>query len=92
MSAPQNIVGSRIKLLRREKGLTQAMLAARCGTLGWDIGENIVTKIETLVRCVTDAELLCLAKALNAEVSELLPSKERLKPTIVAFFAPRSAK
>src|SRR5438132_4421493 len=54
MPSPQNIVGPRLKALRRELGLTQAMLAARCGTLGWDIGENVITKIETAIRCITD--------------------------------------
>ena len=65
MPLPQNIVGSRLKALRRELGFTQAMLAARCGTLGWDIGENIITKIETKIRCVTDVELVCIAAALR---------------------------
>ena len=87
MPQPQNIVGPRVKLLRRERGLTQAMLAARCGLLGWDIGENIVTKIETCVRCVTDAELACLAKALDADANDLLPPKDQVKATVMAFFA-----
>jgi transcriptional regulator with XRE-family HTH domain len=87
MPPPQNIVGPRIKLLRRERGLTQSMLAARCGLLGWDIGENVVTKIETRVRCVTDAELICLAKALNTDANDLLPPKEKMKSTVTAFFS-----
>ena len=68
---PQNFVGPNLGALRRAKGLTQAMLAARCGLLGWDIGENTITKIETQIRCLVDWELLCLAKALNIQVSEL---------------------
>ena len=86
MSAPQNIVGSRIRALRRERGLTQAMLAARCGMLGWDVGENVVTKIETQIRCVIDVELLCLAKALDVSPEQLLPSREGSKPVIKSYF------
>jgi transcriptional regulator with XRE-family HTH domain len=91
MPAPQNIVGSRIREVRREQGLTQALLAARCGTLGWDVGENVITKIETRIRCVTDAEFLCLAKALNVSPESLLPPQEKFKATITAFFSERPA-
>jgi len=90
MPTPQNIVGPQIKVLRREKGLTQSMLAARCGLLGWDIGENVVTKIETQIRCVTDAELLCLAKALAVRAEQLLPSPEKTKAVVVDFFSQHS--
>ncbi len=92
MPAAQNIVGSQVKLLRRERGLTQAMLAARCGLLGWDIGENIITKIETKVRCVTDAELLCLSKALDISPADLLPAKADTKPIIAQYFAGHSSR
>lgn len=87
MPTAQNIVGPKLKVLRREKGLTQAMLAARCGLLGWDASENIVTKIETQVRCITDAELACLAKALDADVAEFLPPREKLKAVVTSFFS-----
>jgi transcriptional regulator with XRE-family HTH domain len=87
MAAQQNIVGPRIQALRREKGLTQAMLAARCGMLGWDVGENVVTKIETQIRCVVDVELLCLARALDVAPAELLPPKEKAKAIVGSYFA-----
>ena len=65
------------------------MLAARCGMLGWDIGENIITKIETGIRCVTDAEFACLAKALTVPPEALLPPPDKFKSTIAAFFSER---
>ena len=86
MPSAQNIVGTQLKTLRREQGLTQAMLAARCGRLGWDIGENTVTKIETHVRCVTDFEIVCIAKALDVSPEALLPPKEKMKSVIESFF------
>ena len=86
MAAAQNIVGVRLKALRQEQGLTQAMLAARCGRLGWDIGENVVTKIETHVRCVTDLELVCLATALRIEPDRLLPPQEGIKGLLMEHF------
>jgi transcriptional regulator with XRE-family HTH domain len=86
MPSPQNIVGSRLKAVRRDLGITQAMLAARCGTLGWDIGENIVTKIETGVRCVTDVELTCIATALKIAPENLLPAEEKRKSVIARHY------
>ncbi len=90
MPESHNIVGVRIKALRREKGLTQAMLAARCSRLGWDVSENVVTKIETQIRCVTDFELICFAKALGVNPERILPPVENIKSAIAPFFAKRS--
>lgn len=78
-----------MKAVRRELGLTQAMLAARCCTLGWDIGENVVTKIETEIRCVTDAELICMAAALNVAPESLLPTQAKLKAAVTKYFRER---
>ena len=83
----QNIVGSRIRTIRRQKGFTQAMLAARCGRLGWDIGENVITKIETGIRCVTDYEILCLARALEVRPESLFPTPDKTKATLAEAFA-----
>jgi transcriptional regulator with XRE-family HTH domain len=89
MSVPQKIVGPKMKALRQSKGLTQAMLAARCGMLGWDVAENVVTKIETQIRCVVDVELLCLAKALEVAPEQLLPGREGARSAIRSYFAER---
>jgi transcriptional regulator with XRE-family HTH domain len=89
MPVLHNIVGPRLRALRLELGLTQAMLAARCGTLGWDIGENTVTKIETRVRCVTDVELVCMAAALDVDPTALLPAKDELKTIASKYFRGR---
>jgi len=73
MPKSQNIIGPHLKTARRSRSLSQAMLAARCGTLGWDIGENTIAKIETGIRCVTDRELVVLARALRVKLRDVLP-------------------
>jgi transcriptional regulator with XRE-family HTH domain len=73
--SPQNIIGATLKRLRRALKLSQAMVAARCTILGWDISQNTITKIESGFRCVTDYELVTLARALRVGVGELLPEK-----------------
>jgi len=70
--APQNIVGDIAKRLRKKQGLTQHALAARCGIQGWDISENTITKIENGIRCLTDRELILLARGLGVKLHELL--------------------
>jgi transcriptional regulator with XRE-family HTH domain len=69
----QNIVGPVVRKIRYAKGWTQTMLAARCSRAGWDIGENTISKIEAQVRCVTDEELVYLARALKVKEQELFP-------------------
>lgn len=45
-------------------------LGPLCGSLGWDVSENTITKIETRVRCVVDSELIILAKALRVKLRD----------------------
>jgi transcriptional regulator with XRE-family HTH domain len=71
----QNLIGPAIRKVRRQRGLTQAMLAARCNRVGWDIGENTISKIEAQIRCVTDEEIVFLTKALNASVQDFFSER-----------------
>ena len=71
--ARQNIVGPQVRKLRYQQGITQESLAARCGVLGWDISRATLSKIEAQLRCVTDAELETLAKALRVEIAAMYP-------------------
>ncbi len=78
MRQSQNIIGPRVRTLRQKQGLTQAMLAARLGALGWDVHENTITKIETRLRCVTDGEVVILAEALRVKIRDFFPDKPKL--------------
>jgi hypothetical protein len=77
VGAPQNIVGPVVRKIRYGKSWTQAMLAARCSRVGWDIGENTISKIEAQLRCVTDGELVYLARALQVKEQELFPANSK---------------
>ena len=77
MSAAQNIVGPVVRKIRYSKGWTQAMLAARCSRAGWDVGENTISKIEAQIRCVTDQELVYLARGLGVKEQDLLPPQAK---------------
>lgn len=73
--SPQNMIGPAIRRIRYQRGLTQAMLAARCHHAGWDIGENTISKIEAQIRCITDREIIFLAKALNKNIQDFFLQK-----------------
>jgi transcriptional regulator with XRE-family HTH domain len=76
MTRPQNIVGPKVRKLRYQQGMTQEALSARCGVLGWDLSRATLSKIEAQLRCVTDAELELLAKALKVEIAGLYPQRK----------------
>lgn len=78
LSPSQNVIGEQVRKLRYARELTQETLAAKCNVLGWDLSRGTLAKIESGVRCVTDAELFVLAKALKREIADLYPQDERV--------------
>ena len=85
MNHPRNIVGPQIRKLRESKDLTQPMLVAKCNLMGWDISRETLARIESQIRRVADAELVCLARALKVDIETLLPSKEKLGRLVAGF-------
>lgn len=73
----QNVAGAQVRKIRYEHGLTQEMLAARCGALGWDVSRSTLSKVEAQLRCVTDHELWYLARALHVPLESLYPPRMR---------------
>lgn len=71
MRRHRNAVGPRIKVLREQKKLSQERMAAKLGVVGWDATRFMVAKIETGLRCVTDQELIIIAKVLNVPIQEI---------------------
>lgn len=72
-----NVVGFQVRQLRTKQKLSQPELAARCQRLGWDIGRDIIARIEAGVRLVTDSELVFLARALRVPISVLFSERHR---------------
>jgi transcriptional regulator with XRE-family HTH domain len=76
---PANIVGPQIRKRRNELGLTQEEFAARCQLNGLDISRGTLSQIEAQLRCVTDDELLALARALGISIETLFPPEAKRK-------------
>jgi transcriptional regulator with XRE-family HTH domain len=70
-----NIIGKKLRQLRRLRGISLTRLAAKCGVLGWDVSGGTLAKIEAQQRSAYDCELLILGKALNTDIKELFPEK-----------------
>jgi transcriptional regulator with XRE-family HTH domain len=70
-----NVIGTKLRQLRMESGLTLEQLAAKCGISGWDVSGNTLAKIEVHLRSAFDCELIILAKALRVSVNDFIPSK-----------------
>jgi len=68
----KNIVGSRVKLMREARGMSQQALSAKLELLGVYVCRGSVSRIEDYSRTVTDIELCSIAKVLEVSVLELL--------------------
>lgn len=77
--APQgkrNIVGAKVARLRKEKNLKQKELVATLQSLGMDISDTSMSRLEGQNRLVQDFEVPILAKALGVSVEYLLTPEE----------------
>lgn len=62
-------------------GLTQSAFAAKLQLAGWDLSRAGLSKIESRLRRVNDAEIYVLASVLGCEMKDLFP---RSKSAILA--------
>lgn len=87
MRRAKNIIGIQLNKTRIELGWTQAALASECRRKGWLMTREIIARIEVGARCITDYELVLFAECLEAEISQLLPSKSEWKRVRDCFLA-----
>ena len=68
----KNIIHSKLRTIRKQRGLTQEELAAKMQTLGVTIDQQMISKIEQNTRIVTDYELACFCRVLGVAEKDLL--------------------
>lgn len=71
----RNIIGKRVKIIRKNKKLTQEELTARIQVKGIDIDRTMLSKIETNSREVYDFEVKAIAEALDVSINDLFIDK-----------------
>lgn len=67
-----NVISKSLKLSRIKNDLSQAQLAAKMQTLGVNIDQQMISKIEHNTRIVTDYELALFCRALGVSVDDML--------------------
>lgn len=72
LSGDKNLISQRLIELRRQQGLSQRALAHKLQLAGYDIDKNVITRIETNKRYVTDIELKALSYVLNVSYDDLI--------------------
>ena len=68
----KNIIGDRVKALRKEKGLSQKALATQLQLNGFDFNDLTILRIEAGDRFVADYELMALADYFKVSSDYLL--------------------
>jgi len=71
-SGEKNLIRQQLIALRREHKLSQRDLARRLQLLGVDMDKNVITRIETGKRYVTDIELKALCEVFQVPYEYLL--------------------
>ncbi len=79
----RNAVGSNVRRLRMERGLTQDQLAAKLAINGLENADRVyVAKIESRIRSVFDFELAVLAHVLGVGPERLIPPVSEIRPNL----------
>ncbi len=76
-SGEKNLVSSRLIELRRQQNLSQRDLAHKLQLAGYDMDKNVITRIETNKRYVTDIELRVLSQVLGVSYAYLIDGEDK---------------
>ena len=73
MTRNGNLIGKQLSEARKVQGLSQAELAAKCQRKGWDLSRDVLARIESGVRGISDKEIAIFCDVLLVSVQDLLP-------------------
>ncbi len=74
-SGEKNLISERLIELRKQNNLSQRDLAHKLQLAGFDMDKNVITRIETNKRYVTDIELRALCQVFNVTYDYLVDGK-----------------
>lgn len=72
----KNLISQRLIELRRLNNLSQRDLAEKLQLAGYDMDKNVITRIETNKRYVTDLELKALTEVFGVSYGSLIDGEE----------------
>lgn len=68
----KNYISDTLKGLREGRGMSQRRLASEFQLRGYDIGKDVITRIETNKRYVTDIEIRAIMEVFHVSANFLL--------------------
>ena len=68
----KNLIHKSLREIRIKNGLTQGQLSAKMQTMNINIDQQMISKIESNMRMVTDYEFACFCRILNVEPNDML--------------------
>ena len=68
----KNLISQRLIELRRQHNMSQRLLAYQLQLNGYDMDKNVITRIETQQRYVTDIEIKALCDLFNVSFEDLI--------------------
>ena len=71
-SGRKNLISDRLIELRKRHGLSQRELARELQILGCDMDKNVITRIETQKRYVTDIEIQKICEVFHVTFEDLI--------------------
>lgn len=71
-SGRKNLISERLIELRKRHGLSQRDLARELQILGCDMDKNVITRIETQKRYVTDIEIHKICEVFHVTFEDLI--------------------
>lgn len=71
----KNLIADNLVELRKKNHFSQRMLAYKLQLAGYDMDKNVITRIETNKRYVTDIELKALCEVFDVTFEELIEGK-----------------
>lgn len=74
-SGKKNLISDNLIKLRKLNGLSQRDLSRKLQLIGCDMDKNVITRIETQKRYVTDIEIQKLCQIFNVTFEELIKEK-----------------
>lgn len=71
----KNLISQRLIELRRDNNMSQSSLAYQLQLRGYDMDKNVITRIETNKRYVTDLELKAFTEIFHVSYEYLIEGK-----------------
>ena len=72
----KNLISKNLIKKKKKHNYSQRLLAYQLQLRGYDMDKNVITRIETNKRYVTDIELKALCEVLDATYDELIDGKQ----------------